>query len=656
METPILLGKVFFLSSNARSQEETYQITGILKDLPSNTHLPVDLLTSFRNENERRGWAYVYTLLRQGASLQHLETKLDEFLANHLTGVALERVSLVFQPLKEIYLHEPLAREIIPNGNPTYIWILQLVSYLILAIALINFISLTSALSTKKGKEIAVRKILGAQKKHHFIFAITESITFQLLALVIGAVLAFLIFPYFRQLTDIELTLNLLVFLSLLIAIALLGGILAAIYPAIVLNNMKVIESIKGVSRASRPILGLDVRKLLVGLQFTATLFLIGGAIAAYKQVHFLHQKDLGLKKEQILAIPSVPDAVTAKYQIFKDQVQSINGIQQVAACMQVPSESIRDVGPVLVEGINDDPTKAPMMDMQVIDQNFIDLMEVELIAGQVPIEAFKLKPIPEFTENFTFLDYINQTPRAYLINETALEQLGFEDPQSAIGRNINWSIGQLSLATGPIAGVVKDFHQETLKHKIDPMVLTFEPLWLRTFLVKVETDDLSKTLSQVQNIWDQNFKQYPFEYQFLDTLFDQLYKTESNQVALLTWFSLLSIIIAGIGLISLVAYSLYTREKEMAIRKVLGANAAALIRLISKEYLLVMSIGGMIGIPLSYFVVRKWLENFAYHTDHPIGFYVLAFFIVIGIILFVIGGQTLLATQKNPANRLKDS
>lgn len=648
-----VLGEEIYITSGLTAEETAYQITGVMEDLPSNTHLPVEMLLSFKDEAERSGWAYIYTLLEDGASIETVEAKIPQFIANHVDSASVWQTDFKFQALPDIHLHSNLAREIVPNGNILYVRIFYLVGFFILLIAFINFINLNSALSVKRTKEFGMRKVLGARKSHNLLYAFTESVTYSLIGLLGGAILAYYLFPYFRQLTGTDFNLSFLPFAGFLFLIVILGGFLSGIYPATVMSSLNLITTLKSPRKITVSGYSIDVRRLLVGLQFCASIILIGGALVGFNQIQFIKQKNLGLKKDQILAIPSVPDPVTAGYKKFKEQVKAISGVQKVAACMQVPSEEIRDSGPVLVKGMNEDPRKAPTMDMQIIDGDFMEMMDIEFLAGHVPNHEFVLKPIPAFTEEYTVQHYINEQPRTYIINEMGMKKLGWSTPEEAIGQEISWSIGPFRLAMGPITGVVKDFHQESLKNEVDPLLMVFDPIWLRSFLLELETKQLPSTIKQIGAVWEESFPKYPFEYHFLDDLFNDLYEAESTQIQLLSWFSLLSIFIAAIGLFSLVAYNLQMRMKEIAIRKVLGANLKNLIQLISKEYIWIIIVSGSIAIPISYYGVHQWLENFAYRIDISFFTYLMTLFIILVTLLFIISMQTFWSTQANPADNL---
>jgi putative ABC transport system permease protein len=319
-----------------------------------------------------------------------------------------------------------------------------------------------------------------------------------------------------------------------------------------------------------------------------------------------------------------------------------------------VPSREIRDAGPVLVEGVNTDLKQAPRMDIQVIDHNFVNLLELQLIAGRNIQNPGKPFIVPQFTDTYPYQKYLQEQPREYLINETAMHQLGWSSTEEAIGQKINWSIGDATLAYGPIVGIVKDYHQETLKNKVDPVIMVNEPIWLRTFLVKIESQNTPASVEKISQAWNELFPSYPMEYFFLDDLYNNLYKGERVQVQLLFVFSALAIVIAFIGLVSLIAYALKTRTKEMAVRKVLGATLTDLIRLMSYEYLLVFSIGAVLAVPLSIYGLNEWLSGFAYHVNISPLSYLLTFALIISLLIVTVSVQTFKSAKANPAETLR--
>ncbi|SDM57856.1 putative ABC transport system permease protein [Catalinimonas alkaloidigena] len=652
--TADVVGQELAMVGSWNPEETTYTVKGVMEDLPSDTHLPVDMLISFQDSTERAGWAYVYTLLHRDADIRAIDAQLPEFFRQHAPAQESGNVSFVFQHLPDIHLHSNVAREIVPNGNALYVQIFWWVGGFILLIALINFVNLSSALSLGRAKEMGVRTVLGAGRRQVLLDSLTEAMGYNLLGAILGGLLAWRLFPAFQALTGAEFLMHGGLLVGGLVGIAVGSGLLAGLYPAWMLASFRSVDIIKlGKVRPGRRQGAFQVKRVMVTVQFIASILLIGSAFVAYRQFQFLQEKNLGLTKEQIIAMPNLPDHVTSGYPAFKEAIASQPGVLGVTACMEVPSREIRDVGSLVVHGT--DPATAPAFDIQVIAPGFTDVLEVTLLAGEDRTHEAPFEPVPAFTAENPVEQYLRTRPRTYLINETGMRLLGWQTPDEALGQQIYWSNGAYQLAPGPITGVVKDFNQETLKNKVDPTVLVFEPLWLRTFLIKVETQNLPRTLAALQDVWDQQFPTYPMEYHFLDDLYEALYKGERIQVQLLYVFSGLALFIAFLGLFSLIAYSLRTRTKELAIRRILGADMAALIRLISREYLWVLLVGGIVAVPLSYWAVRRWLENFAYRIDMPLFPYVLTLALIAALLLATVTLQTLRSVATNPTESLRE-
>jgi putative ABC transport system permease protein len=652
------MGKEIFITGYWSTDETVYKVTGVMKNLASNTHLPVDMLISFRNEAERSWWAYTYVLFQKGTNMVSAQEKLETMAIKINGDQALQGTEFVFQRLSDIHLHSNLAREIKPNGSITYVKIFLLVAILILALAIINFMNLTSAMSIARSKEIGVRKILGAGSQQIVFYSLTESVLFSTAAAGLGLALAFLALPVFNELTGTENLLSPLVLVAVLFGVAIVTGLLGGFYPAFVLSTFKAVNIIKTSKAFSigKKTGRFSVKRVLISLQFGISILLIASAMIARQQFVFLNEKNLGMEKDQVIALPGVPDTVKDKFKLFKDKLEGQPGIKGVSACLEVPSREIRDGGTVTAEGIQENVDDAPSMDIQVIDHDFIDVMGMKLLVGEPLPKSLAYEPLPSLTgANNDVEEYLLSKRRAYIINETAMHAIGWQTPEEAIGKNVDWNQGTYKLAKGPVVGVVKDFHQETLKNKVDPIIMVFEPLWLRTFLVKLETNDVASTMSVIEGAWNELFPKYPFEYQFLDDLYNNLYKNERQQLQLLYLLSGLAITIAFIGLFGLIAYSLKTRVKELAVRKVMGANLTSLIRLIGKEYLLVMLAGAALAIPLSYFWVSKWLENFAYRIDISVMSYLITLAGICLLLMATVALQTIKTTGSNPADILRE-
>ncbi|MEZ4776421.1 MAG: FtsX-like permease family protein [Bacteroidia bacterium] len=647
-----VVGKSLNVCGNFSPEETPHTVTGVMRDLPPNTHIPIDMLISFRDSTERSWWAYVYILLKKDAEVQSVEAKLPGFIENTQPEGNQGQMFLNLQPIKDIHLHSDLAREIVPNGNARYVQIVSFAGLFILIIAIINYLNLSSALAISRSREIGMRRILGAGNRKLVSLALAESVSYTLLASGLSVGVIRLLFPWFQSLTSVSFMMNPWVMAGEMAGIAVLSGLVAGIYPAIVLltnGNMEMLRS--RLTRSGKN--NFDLRRVLVAVQLGLAILLSGSAMVSWAQFQYIHKKNLGITREQILAIPGVPDKVTEGFPLFRDKVSVIPGIVSVAACMEVPSREIRDTGPLVVLGRN--PQEAPVSDVQVISPGFIETMGLEIIAGEDQTGSIPYGEPPQFSAEYLPEQYLGERPRNYMLNETAMRMLGWQDPDSALGQQVSWSIGNFQLATGPVTAIVKDYHQETLKNKIDPLVFLFEPIWLRTFLIKVETANVQQTVGRIQNAWDEIYPSYPMEYHFLDELYEDLYKTERVQLRLLAAVSAMAIFIAFMGLFSLLAWSLRTRMREIAIRRVMGAGLKDIILLLGREYLFMLAAGAAIAIPLSYHSVSDWLTTFAYHTDISPGHYIWPLFATTALLGITIYLQTRRATRANPADTLRD-
>jgi len=358
----------------------------------------------------------------------------------------------------------------------------------------------------------------------------------------------------------------------------------------------------------------IDLKNILVTIQLVISIILISSALITRGQFEYLVEKKLGLEKDQVYAITNVPDLVKDQYGIFKKELEKISGVDGVSAVMEVPSREIRDTGFIYAEGKQEDSANAPRMDIQVVDLDFFEVMQVDILAGA----AFTANLNPpyepmhgESVENI--VKYIEAQNRTYLLNETAVKTIGWQQPQEAIGKQFSWGNGFVNYPRGKIVGVVKDFHQESLRNRIDPMVLVYEPIWFRNFLIRLNTEHVSTTIGRIEEAWGRLYPNFPMESYFLDDLYNRLYQGENRQLRMLYLFSGLAIVIAFLGIFGLFSYILNIRIKEIAIRRVLGATVQAITVLLGKGYILVTALGILMAVPLTWYLMSLWLDGFVY-------------------------------------------
>jgi putative ABC transport system permease protein len=516
-----------------------------------------------------------------------------------------------------------------------HLYLFGLVGLFILLMSTINFINLNSAQSLKRLREIGVKKVLGSSRVQLVRYFLIESLLITFLAGILALLVANYLLPVLQKLVPVSPD-----WLKILPAgcmILLIISFLAGAYPAFILSRREILPAIRGTQKSGRSS-GANTKNLLVSVQLTLCVVLISSALITRLQFQFLTDKNLGLEKEQVLAITNLPFPVKMQYQQLKEELQQYHFVQGVAASMEVPSREIRDTGPVYAEGMLEDPENAPVMDIQVVDNDFLDLMQLDLLAGYNFRESTQ-KSNAELTRE-DLLKHIQDQPREYILNETALKRVGWKNPEDAIGRQFSWRIGKIQLQQGPVIGVVKDFHQESLRNHIEPLVIINEPAWIGNMLVKVNTSDLQEAVSTIRQVWQKNFPDYALEYTFLDDLFNQLYEQERKQLQLIYLFSGLAVVIAFLGIFGLLSYTLKTREKELAIRKILGATFLSITLLLGRMFTHFTLAGIFIAIPFTWISLEKWLQHFAYRIDIHAFNFLAAVFLILGVLGLTIALQ----------------
>jgi putative ABC transport system permease protein len=644
------IDKEIIILDDTGTKKERFRVTGIMQDLPSNTHLPVNLLTSFSSQKERIGWAYTYILLKNAKQANLVQKKLPNFIKKHTSPEDAAMLDFPLQNIQSIHLNSNLAREIMPNGNLTLLYIFGAAGIFILLMSAINFINLNAVISLKRMREIGVRMLLGSSRKNLIFYFLLEALLITCLAAATGVLIMLIFEPFFQQL--IPIATSIIEIIPFIIFISLLIGFTAGYYPAFVLSKSKPVVIIKGKSQKKSSNSHWDIKNVLVAVQLILCIVLISSALITRNQFTFMMNKNLGITKEQVLAITNIPDQVKLKYALFKQQLLQISSVKGVTATMEVPSREIRDAGNVFFEGMTQTRENSPIMDVQIVDNDFIDLMAIQLIEGR----NFKKGNIANIEEVYHKdpINHLKTQKREYIINESALRMIGWKNANEAIGKQFSWSIADIELQKGSIVGVIKDYHQETLKNRVEPMVLIQEPLWFNNFLIKLSGNNMQTSVKAVEELWKKHFPDYSIEYAFLDDMYNNLYVIERKQLELIYIFSALAILIAFLGIFGLLSYTLKIREKEIAIRKVLGADMTALLVLLGKKFVLLTLLGMAIAVPLTWFSMNHWLQNFVYRIEmNPFNFLIPSLFIICALMLTILWQMRKVAVE-NPANILR--
>jgi putative ABC transport system permease protein len=614
-------------------------VTGIMKDLPENSIIQADMLVSMNTLTQKlnpgldRQWgsygSSAFIMLRPGANARNLQAKFPAFLEKRV-GDEMKKsqmyASLFLENIKEVYLYS--TRDGNNTGNINNVYIFSIVAVFILLIACINFVNLTTARSAERAREVGIRKVVGAAKAELTRQFIGESVLLCMLAFLLSVGLAALMLPLFNQLAGKTIQHGIFSnwqYLLILFGAAVGIGLLAGVYPALVLSSFKPIIVLKG--RFSTGTKGIVLRKALVISQFTISIALIIGTIIVYNQMNFMRNRNLGFSKSQMMVIDSHGDRAR---DAFKQSLTQIPQIRSVATSSSVPGGSNPGAYSE-IENIKGD-LQIANLDLYFVDFDYIPQYKIKMVAGR----AFSR-------------DFLTDTTQAMVLNEAAVKMFGYTSPEQAVGKRFKqWG------REGKIIGVMKDFHFRALQEPIKPLSMRIELKECDLVSVNVATAGLSNTISAIEKKWKTYIPNRPFSYFFLDEFFDRQYRGEERFGRLFLNFSILAIFISCLGLLGLASYSTMQRTREIGIRKVMGASVSNIVNLLSKEFLLLVVISFFIAAPVAWYFMHHWLLDFAYRTNISWWIFVAAGCTALLIALVTISFQAIRAAIANPVVSLR--
>ncbi len=613
--------------------------------------LPLSLHEISEDRLQSWGWEqfYNYVKIKEGADAKALEAKFQLLAEQKIRELELEEGSepsvniMVFQPLKDIHLNSSgFVYDNAKRGNITYVKALKFVGIFILLIACFNFINLATAKSLQRAKEVGVRKSIGASRRQLIFQFLGENILLTIISIILSLSLTAFLLPWLNDFTGKAIDYTVLVdpfVLLLFFCLTLIVGTLAGLYPAIVLSNYKPVKVLKGPAVSDQQPEKIPfLRHGLVVLQFSMSVLLIISAIVVFNQVNYLHNKDLGFSKDQIMFFPMRGEKMFSNPAAFKDQLEQIPGVSSVSIGYGFPGDAVAAHGVKVQE--NGQLVKKPATQL-MIDYDYIETLELEMVAGR-----------PFSKEMGT------DREKAYIINETAVKNFGFGTPEEAIGKEITWNvwnnINPDSLKVGPVVGVVKDFNYKSLYEVVESAVLQIFPNVAWKVAVKMETAQLDGSLAQVESVWNTFSPEYPLEYKFLDENFEQMYQSEDKLKTLLGIFTGLAIFVGCLGLFGLAAFSAERRKREIGIRKVLGASVENIVLLLSKDFVKLVLLALLIASPIAWYYMNGWLQDFAYRIN--IGWYIflIAGVTVVSIALLTVGFHAIKAATSNPVKSMR--
>ncbi len=593
--------------------QAAYKITGVIGDMPENSHFHFDLIAALSTLEESRNkeWGSnnfaTYILLKEGADAASLQTKFPEMIKKYLgpqvekmLGVSFDELikqgnqALYYlQPLRDIHLHSDLAVEFEPNGNIRYVYIFSALAFFILLIACINFMNLATARAANRAKEVGIRKVVGSDRRQLISQFLSESFFMSLLALILALGLVELLLPQFNRLAEKHLQtfyFGNLQMLAALLGFALLVGALAGSYPAFLLSAFKPVSVLKGKWQAGAKARGL--RNVLVVFQFAASVILIVGTIIVKNQLQYIQTKNLGFNKEQVIVLHDAY-ALDEKLQAFKNEVLRHPGVASGTVSGYLPVSSNRSDTGFWPEGKRSGE-EAVSMQIWNVDYDYVRTMGMEIVAGR------------DFSEAF------GADSTAIILNEKAAKNFGFDDPlgkriytfEYTPGKGVDPNLSD----TYTIAGVIKDFHFSSLKQNISALGLRLgRSRSLLSFRFK--TEDTAALIADLENKWKEFAPDQPFAYSFLDQRFSTMYQAERRVGDIFSVFAGLAIFTACLGLFGLASFTAEQRTKEIGIRKVLGATVGSVTALLSKDFVKLVIIANVIAWPLAYFAMQRWLE-----------------------------------------------
>lgn len=635
----------------------TFYVSGVLKEIPDNSHLQFDILLpiEFLLENELtyiegNGWDYdnfiTYVSIEKNSNPILVSEKFNQVFSIHLGDYLKESnmtLEAQLQPMVDIHLRSKFSRDIPENnGNAENITFFSIIAILILCMAWANYINLSTVQAMKRAKEIGVKKIIGASKKQLVFQFLLESFIINLLAAILSVGLSFLLLPVLNKIVGQEISLTILMnlkFLLFFLFVSILGALLSGFYSAFILSSYKPINIINSNTVKQRS--GISLRKGLIIFQFFISILLISGTYLIYKQLIFMKNQDLGLDIERILILDG-PSRILeqeislrqSKFQVFKEQVLTNSSISQVTGSGSIPGRGSNATLNMWSLDTPDEIGIDKSVEVVFVDSDFFETYDLKLISGQ----SFKERP--------------SWVPNDVIINEDAVKAFGFGDSESAIGKRIAADFGGVDTIT--VTGVLKDFHWNSLKNSFTPFVLVHNQSYNSYYSLKIDMREVQSILADVEENFMAAFPDDPFNYYFLDEDYNRQYKAEVQFANLFSSFSVLALMIACLGLFALVSVSSILRAKEISIRKVLGANVGKLMVLLIGQYILFLVLSTALAIPVIFWGGRAWMQNFPNRTNIGIDVFVIPCFILFFIAFITVSYQTFMTANKNPIDSIK--
>jgi putative ABC transport system permease protein len=626
-----------------------FEVAGVIRNIPSHSHLRLDFLLSAKpftpNDWRKDGWGnidgqqgltYTYVKLSPNCDVRSFESQIRHVSENYPGGMALkasgEEQSYSLQAIRSIHLHSHRRNEVGRPGDAATAAIFSLVAALTLIIACLNFINLTTARSMTRAKEVSVRQIMGAVRAQLIKQFLGESMFLCVVALLVALFAVALVLPIFNSLLGKTLSLSILLKVGTclpLMAVVSFVGLASGTYPALLMTSVSPVNLIRG--KATNRISGMSIRKALVGFQFFVTIVLMIGAMVVYDQLHYMKHTNLGFDKERLLVLPVPVGSLfdPGSNESISNEFKQHHSILSVTTTSCVPGMEKNLFKGFLT--LRDGGNNNYDMNIMMVDHYFLSTYSIPLVAGK----AFQTDQPPDMGRNC-------------IINEAAVKAMGWTLPEQAVGKTL------FDFDEREIIGVVKDFHYQSLQHRIEPLFLGINPDFNLYLTLRLNTEDLPETMSFIQRKWDELFPSESFVYHFLDDVFDRQYRAEEQFNQIILAFSALAMIIACLGLFALTLFAAQRSTKEIGVRKVLGASATSVFLFLTKDFLTWIPFANFIAWPIAWYAMNKWLQNFAYRINLTIWPFLLSGLLALFIALLTVSWQAIRAATANPVESLR--
>ncbi|MBR9997771.1 MAG: FtsX-like permease family protein, partial [Cyclobacteriaceae bacterium] len=622
-----------------------YEITALVENLPSNSHFDKGLYLSFYtladelfvdiNQDWGIHYYYTYLLINNQNDAAELENKLSSFINRHYRKEIGEDYKPILIPLSEIYFHSDVEHPIGPVSSYNRVLFLASIALLILGIAVFNYVNLSTAQSIDKSKEIGIRKVMGASRPSIFKQILSESTVLAFCASLIAIILVILLLPNFNQIAvkDINVNIGLIVNKTgwMLLATVILG-ILAGLYPAILLSSFKPTSLFRSLSTSGRK--AVNLRSALVGIQFAISSFLIIGTIVVNHQINFIQNRDLGFDKESIISVNMGSREIINKYDVLKNKIQSQDGVLASSATPGLPGSRFFYAGYRFDNlGSSDNVFE---MARHHVDHNFFETMDITILAGEIPENNFN-----------------SDSSGMVVINRAAMNELGITDPYKVIGHRVTYERPNGDLMETTVVAVSENFNWSSLHHKIEPIVMDY---WNEGFTtLNIRLDEVNQSvIANIEKAFKSTFPGNSFEFIFLDDRINALYDKEIRFGKIFSIFSLVALIISGVGLLGVSAFFMERKTREIAVRKVLGANMWQIASMFSFNMIKLAGIAFIIASPFAYYLFENWLEDFAYRINIGPSVFLFTSLVLLLTILLSVGWQALKAGMMNPVKNLR--